>query len=87
MEGEGHCSYSYDFDNTDGISELVNTIVADNGRLDGMVYAAGIEKTLPFKLLKPSDYEEVMKVNTISALETVRCVSNFKNFNKLSRGE
>ena len=86
MEGAGHHSYSYDLGNADGISELVNTIVADNGRLDGMVYAAGIEKTLPFKLLKPSDYEEVMKVNTVGALEMARCVSNFKNFNKLSGG-
>ena len=86
MEGAGHRSYSYDLGNADGISELVNTIVADNGRLDGMVYAAGIEKTLPFKLLKPSDYEEVMKVNTVGALEMARCVSNFKNFNKLSGG-
>ena len=86
MEGEGHRCYSYDLSAVEGIGELVGTIVADNGRLDGMVYAAGIEKTMPFKLLKPNDYEELLKINTISALEMTRGVCNFKNFSKLSGG-
>lgn len=86
MDGDGHRSYSYDLSNTEGIGELVTTIVAEIGKLDGMVYAAGIEKTLPFKMLKPTDYEEVFKVNTLSALEMTRNVCNIKNFNKTLGG-
>lgn len=86
MEGEGHRSYSYDFSNSDGIAGLVSTIVADCGRIGGMIYAAGMEKTLPFKLLKASDYSEILNINTISAFETVKNVCNIKNFSKLEAG-
>ncbi len=80
LDGEGHRSYIYDFANLGDINELVSTIVADCGRISGLIYAAGIEKTLPFKMLKPSDYAEIIIVNTIGALELVKCVSNIKHF-------
>lgn len=86
MVGEGHHCYSYDFSDSDGIAGLVSTIVADCGKIGGMIYAAGIEKTLPFKLLKASDYFEILNVNTISALETVKNVCSIKNFNKFEMG-
>lgn len=83
LDGDGHHSYSYDFSDTDGIAELVSTVVNDCGRIGGMVYAAGVEKTLPFKMLKSDDYSEIFKVNTISAFEMAKNISNIKNFNKL----
>jgi NAD(P)-dependent dehydrogenase (short-subunit alcohol dehydrogenase family) len=86
LDGDGHHSYSYDFSDTDGIAELVSTVVNDCGRIGGMVYAAGVEKTLPFKMLKSDDYSEIFKVNTISAFEMAKNVSNIKNFNKLVGG-
>lgn len=86
LDGDGHHSYSYDFSDTDGIAELVSTVVNDCGRIGGMVYAAGVEKTLPFKMLKSDDYSEIFKVNTISAFEMVKNISNIKNFNKLAGG-
>lgn len=82
MESVGHSSYSYDLGNTEGIGELVQKIVSECGRFDGMVYAAGIEKTLPSRLLKPSDYEEVFRINTLSAFEMTRNVCSMKNINK-----
>ena len=86
LEGEGHHSYSYDFSNSEGIANLVTTVVNDCGRIGGLVYAAGVEKTLPFKMLKADDYSEIFKVNTISAFEMAKSVSNIKNFNKLVGG-
>jgi NAD(P)-dependent dehydrogenase (short-subunit alcohol dehydrogenase family) len=56
LDGEGHRSYIYDFTNLDDVNELVSSIVADCGRISGLIYAAGVEKSLPFKMLKPSDY-------------------------------
>lgn len=86
LEGSGHRSYSYDFSNSEGIADLVSTIVVECGRIGGMIYAAGVEKTLPFKLLKPADYTEILNVNAISAFEMIRNVSSIKNFSKLENG-
>lgn len=81
LYGEGHRKYSFDLNNCDGIKDLVLQIVAENGKLDGIICAAGIEKSMPVKLLKPSDYEELMRVNTYSAFETVRQAMGVKYFN------
>ena len=86
MEGTGHRCYSYDLSDVDGIGSLVATIVSDCGKLNGMIYAAGIEKTLPSKLLKPSDYDEILKINTISAIEMARQVAGIKHFSNCNRG-
>lgn len=72
LDGDGHAIYSYDLSEIDGIKELISLIVAEKGKLDGIIYAAGIEKSAPIKLLLPSDYEEILRVNTISAFELVR---------------
>lgn len=79
MEGEGNAMYSYDFSQVDGIKELVSQIVSERGKLDGLVCAAGIEKSAPFKLLTPSDYEDILRVNTISAFEIVRQFTGVKS--------
>ena len=52
-----------------------------HGKLDGFIHAAGIEKTLPVKLLSIDDYETLFRVNTLSAFEFIRCFSNKKFFN------
>lgn len=80
LEGEGHRSYIYDFSDSEGISNLVSTIVNDCGRIGGMVYAAGIEKTIPFKMLKVENYTEIFNVNTLGALELAKHVTNIKSF-------
>lgn len=82
MEGEGHKSYSYDLSELGGIKDLVSTVVAESGKLDGFIHAAGIEMTKPVKLLTPEDYEQVYKVNTLSGFEFVRQISSVKNINK-----
>ncbi len=82
LNGEGHHSYIYDFANNEGIAELVSTIVAECGRITGMIYAAGIEKTLPIKILKPEDYTSLYNVNALSAFELARQISGIKSFSK-----
>lgn len=82
LEGKGHCCYSCDLSKFEGISDLVYSIVSDCGRIGGMIYAAGIEKTMPFKLLSPDDYFNVINVNALGALEMVRHISSVKNFSE-----
>jgi NAD(P)-dependent dehydrogenase (short-subunit alcohol dehydrogenase family) len=82
MEPGAHAAYSYDLNDLSGIKELVARIVSEQGLFDGFVHAAGIEMTKPFKSLKPEDYEEVMRVNTLSGLEFARQLTSAKSFNK-----
>jgi NAD(P)-dependent dehydrogenase (short-subunit alcohol dehydrogenase family) len=82
MEGANHRYYEYDLNNIDGIKDLSSTIVSENGKLDGIVHAAGIEITKPIKLLNGSDYEHLFRVNTVSGFELVRNLTSLKNFNK-----
>lgn len=82
MEGSGHKFYSYDLNDIDGIKSLTELINSDNGKIDGIVHAAGVEMTKPVKLLSPSDYDDVIRINTISGFELVRQFTAVKNFNK-----
>ena len=80
LSGEGHKYYSYDLSNLDCIKDLVSKIVTENGKLSGLICAAGIEKTAPAKLLKPSDYEELFRINTLSAFEIARQITSVRYF-------
>ena len=85
QQSERHSYYSIDLGQPDRIKELVETIVITHGKLDGFIHAAGIEKTLPVKLLSIDDYETLFRVNTLSAFEFIRCFSNKKFFNDNGR--
>lgn len=86
MPGEGHQYYVQDLealvDNPqDAGKKFMSHVVEENGKLDGLVHAAGVEKTLPLKLLKSQDYRHILDVNTLSAFELVRQCSNKSFFN------
>ena len=78
LEGEGHQYYVYDLRETEGIEQLVSGIIAACGKVSGFLHCAGVEMTKPMKLLTTNDYEDVLKVNTLSALEFVRRLSSPK---------
>lgn len=82
MEGDGHLACPVDLNQLEDIKPLVQEVVFKIGPLDGFIHSAGIEKTLPVKSLKPTDYEEIIRVNTLSAFEFVRYFSGSKNFNQ-----
>lgn len=82
MEGKDHLICSADFTLLENIKPLIQNIVSKLGPLDGFIHSAGIEKTLPVKSLKPSDYEDIFKVNALSAFEIVRYLTNSKNLNQ-----
>lgn len=81
MAGEGHIFYTCNLENMENIPTLVSETVTNIGKIDGFVHAAGIEKTLPIKLLTSKDYENVYKVNCLSAFEFIHQFSNKKYFN------
>lgn len=82
-EGNSHAYYLADMaeivDN--GAKPLLEQIVSEHGKLDGFIHSAGIQKTAPLKLLSMNDYEEVIKVNTLSAFEILKYLPNIKYMN------
>lgn len=81
MEGEEHVIKSFDLTNLDGIKDLVSSIVAEAGKLDGFIHAAGIEITAPLKLSKSEDYESLYRINCLSAFEIVKQLDSIRTFN------
>ena len=63
---------SYDFNNIEGIPNLIDSIVVKFGKIDGLICSAGIEKTLPVKSLKIADFENLYRINTISPIELLK---------------
>lgn len=81
LDGDGHEALSFDLTDLDAIPNIVSHISHHHGKVDGFIHSAGIEKTAPSKLLIPSDYEALLRVNTISGFEMVRQLCQVKYFN------
>ena len=81
MERDGHDYYSYDLSDIDGIEELVTSIVARNGKYDGMVHCAGIGTSVPISMSKYTFMKRMMDINFFSFVEIVRVLIKKKNSN------
>ena len=82
LDNNDHQVYSYDLTQIDGIKDLVNEIVSSNGKINGLIHAAGIEITKPIKLLEPCDFEMIYRTNNLSGFELMRQLSSIKSMNK-----
>lgn len=82
-EGEAHAYYLADMAEIvdKGARALLEQIVSEHGKLDGFIHSAGIQKTAPLKLLSMKDYEEIIKVNTLSAFEILKYLPGIKYMN------
>lgn len=78
MDGEGHLTLSFDLNNVDEIVRLVDELHCKYIHIDGLIHAAGIEKTAPLKFLSAKDYEDVWRINALSAFELIKCISAIK---------
>lgn len=82
MEGEGHACYPFDLNNIEGIAELVKGIVAQHGKLDGLVHCAGLGITCPLSLITYDFMQKMMRINVFAFVELVRIFAKKKNCNK-----
>ena len=77
------CScYHCDLTNADSLEGIVKQIVDENGRISGMLYCAGIEKTLPYSKLSAADFDRIYSVNVVGAMNLLKLLSK-----KSNRGE
>ena len=74
--------YASDISDPEVIEELIDRIVSENGKLDGMVYSAGIVDDVPLKYLDHSRLMRTFNINYFSFIECLRQISKKKNYNK-----
>ena len=74
------CScYKCDLTDELAIRDLVSQLVEENGAVNGMLYCAGIEKTLPYNKLSSDDFERIYSVNVIGAMNLLKYLTK-KNY-------
>ncbi len=73
--------YTQDLTRIDEIGTLTETIVSENGKLDGMVHCAGESSAVPLRNLKYEDLHRLMLINFYAFVELAKNVSLKKNFN------
>ena len=82
MDDSGHKAYVIDLTQEDDVKELVNKIVSDNGRIDGLLNVAGISTTLLMKSVTGKQLQEFFKNNVYSAFMLTREVCKMGHFSK-----
>lgn len=81
MNGQGHLYKTCDLTDFEALPELVNEIVEQCGKIDGLVHCAGISSRKPLNVLKAKGFSKVMDVNFYSFVELVRLATKKKCFN------
>lgn len=72
LTGDGHTYYCVDLSDVSTIETEMKKIVAEIGAVDGLVYAAGVDVSLPLQQFKPEKIQSVFAVNYFGFIETVR---------------
>ncbi len=81
MKGTGHLYNVCDLTDFEALSSLVEEVVEQCGKIDGLVHCAGISSRKPLNMLKAKGFSKVMDVNFYSFVELVRLATKKKNFN------
>ncbi|WP_218689526.1 SDR family NAD(P)-dependent oxidoreductase [Psychrobacter sp. BF1] len=81
LQGDKHFSLCANLDSPDDIEQLIKSIVSEMGPLDGVVHCAGVQKTLPVKVLKETHFDEIFNANVKSAQFLAKSISRKGRFN------
>ncbi|MBD5356162.1 MAG: SDR family oxidoreductase [Bacteroides sp.] len=60
------------------LPNIIDEAVSQIGPVNGLLHAAGIEKTLPFNKFTPADYEKIFAVNVVGAMTLVSILTKKK---------
>lgn len=82
LEGKRHAYYIADLSRIAEIEELIKKIVSEQGKLDGMVYAAGVGISMPLMQFKPEKVQQVFNINYFGFVECVRQLCRKGRFNE-----
>ena len=79
--GENACPMTIDLTDSAAVADAVTGIVAEYGKLDGLVHCAGISSRKPLNVLSKEGFSKVMDVNFYSFVELVKQCAKRKNIN------
>lgn len=78
LSGSGHRSFVKDLGQSEGYKEILDDVVSDDKKIDGLVYCAGLAKILPVSMLSKKTMDESMTINLYSFVELVSLLSKKK---------
>ncbi len=84
LEGTGHQYYQKDLSEAGGYKEILDEIISDGKKIDGIVYCAGVAKILPVTMLNKKNMDESMTTNLYSFIELVSSFSKKKYHDQAS---
>jgi NAD(P)-dependent dehydrogenase (short-subunit alcohol dehydrogenase family) len=71
MQGSTHRIEAFDLTAADAIPGWIKQIALETGPLSGLVHSAGIQKTIPLRVISAASIEEVTRINVTSAIMLV----------------
>ena len=80
-----HACHRLDVSDIDSIAGVIDGIVKEHGKLDGMVYAAGIGGDLPLNMLIPEKVRRIFQTNFFGFIEVTRQVTKKGRYNEAAR--
>ena len=81
LQGDNHFALCASLDSPDDVEQLIKSVITQMGPLDGVVHCAGVQKTLPLKVLKENHFDEVFNANVKSAQFLAKSISRKGCFN------
>lgn len=82
LTGTDNAYYIADLSILDSIEPLFKKIVAEQGKLDGMVYSAGVGTSMPLIMFKPEKVQKIFDINYFGFVECVRQICKRGRFNE-----
>jgi NAD(P)-dependent dehydrogenase (short-subunit alcohol dehydrogenase family) len=72
LDGGPHCVAPFDLAESEKIPLWLKERVRDGDPLSGLVHSAGVQFTLPLRMLDPAKFEGLMRVNLAAAIQLTR---------------
>jgi NAD(P)-dependent dehydrogenase (short-subunit alcohol dehydrogenase family) len=72
LSGDGHRVEPFDLTHGEEISNWLRSLTAQTGPLNGLVHSAGVQFTVPLRVMKPQVIEGLLRTNLLSAIMLAR---------------
>lgn len=76
LEKGNHQFHAADVTDFGQINQLIDSSVKKFGKIDGFIHSAGIESTIPLKMMNLEIYLKLFSVNVISGFEFAKTISS-----------
>ncbi len=71
--------HEYDLMDTNGLADLVKSLVEEHGPIGGFVHCAGYDKMIPLHLTKIEDMENLWRLHALVPMVMIAAISKRKN--------